>query len=78
MTDPKLDAIQRILSEVDAALREKLKEAGVSADHVILAVLPEGEGIIRSNVGADVLHEFAGMLEEIADEHQPGSRKRPN
>ncbi len=59
--------IQNILTEVDTILRDRLKALGVDIAHVILAVSPEGVGVLRSNVGEDELGDMADLLAEIAD-----------
>lgn len=78
MTDPTIDAIQRIMSEADQILREKLKAAGVNVAHVLLAVNEDGVGIIRSNVDAPALHDMAELLDEIAEETGKMEPDRPN
>ena len=67
MPNDQLDTIQQILSEADTLLRTRLREAGISVAHVMLAVNDEGTGIIRSNVDADALREMAELLDEIAE-----------
>jgi hypothetical protein len=49
-------------------IRRRMKALGIEARHVILAVAPDGTGIIRSNIGPDGLGEMSVMLKEIADE----------
>ena len=49
-------------------IRRRMKALGIEARHVILAVAPDGAGIIRSNIGPDGLGEMSVMLKEIADE----------
>jgi hypothetical protein len=52
MKDPAT-AIEKILSDADALIRRRVKALGIEAHHVILAVAPDGTGIIRSNIGHD-------------------------
>jgi hypothetical protein len=54
MKDPAT-AIEKILSDADALIRRRMKALGIEAHHVILAIAPDGTGIIRSNVGPDGL-----------------------
>lgn len=68
MTDSKIDEIQDILTEVDTLLRERLKTLGVRISHVLLAMTPDGAGIVRSNVGSDALGLMADLLMDIVDE----------
>lgn len=67
MSESKITEIQAILSEVDEILRERLEPLGLDIDHVILAVSPEGAGILRSNVGPPQLGEMGELLAEIAE-----------
>jgi hypothetical protein len=60
--------IEKILGDADALIRRRLKAAGLEANHVILAVRPDGLGIVRSNVAPGGLTEMAEMLQEIADQ----------
>lgn len=67
MSDSKIPEIQEILSEVDGLLRERLQSLGVEIHHVLLATTPNGAGVVRSNVGPDVLGDLAEMLMDIAE-----------
>jgi hypothetical protein len=67
MSDSKITEIQDILTEVDELLRERLKEAGLTIGHVLLAITPDGAGVVRSNVGPAELGDMAELLAEIAD-----------
>ena len=67
MTDSTIAKVQAILTEVDEILRERLAPLGVKVGHVLLAVLPDGTGIVRSNVGPAELGDMAELLTEIAD-----------
>ena len=61
-------AIEKILSDADALIRRRLKALGIEAHHVILAMAPDGTGMIRSNIGADGLGEMSALLKEIAEQ----------
>ncbi|WP_425065142.1 hypothetical protein [Reyranella sp.] len=67
MSYSKIIEIQEILSEVDALLRERLKAAGIDIGHVLLAIAPDGAGVVRSNVGPAGLGDMAELLAEIAN-----------
>lgn len=67
MTDSKINEIQDIVADVDEHLRQRLK-LDVQVDHVILAIAPDGAGIVGSNVGPAGLSDMAELLAEIADE----------
>jgi hypothetical protein len=45
-----------------------LKVLGIDAHHVILAIAPDGAGIIRSTIGPDGLREMSALLKEIAEQ----------
>jgi hypothetical protein len=67
MKDPAT-AIEKILSDADALIRRRLKALGIEAHHVILAMAPDGTGIIRSNIGPDGLGQMSALLKEIAEQ----------
>lgn len=67
MTDSNLAAIQAALTETDEFLRARLAPLGLNIGHVVLAVLPDGAGVVRSNVGPAELGDMAELLAEIAD-----------
>jgi hypothetical protein len=67
MKDPAT-AIEKILSDADALIRLRMKAVGIDAHHVILAIAPDGTGIIRSNIGPDGLREMSALLKEIAEQ----------
>jgi hypothetical protein len=68
MAKDPIRSIENILVEADALIRLRLKAIGLEAHHVILAVRPDGTGIVRSNVGPGGLTEMADMLTDIADQ----------
>lgn len=67
MSDNTVTELHRILVEVDQLLRERVRVLGVSVDHVILAIGPDGSGVLRSNVGDGELEELADVLTNIAE-----------
>lgn len=58
-------AIQKILTEVDTLLRERLKAAGLDIRHVLLAAAP-GAAVLRTNVEPAGLDDMAILLALIA------------
>jgi len=46
----------------------RLKEIGLEVPHLIVAVTPDGEVVLRSNVSPDVLRSFGEDLKNIANE----------
>ena len=67
MTDSKIPEIQAVLTEVDEILRERLASLGVNVAHVVLAIAPDGAGVVRSNVRPAELGDMAELLAAIAD-----------
>jgi hypothetical protein len=63
-----LRTLESILAEADVLVRLRLKEIGLEVPHVVVAVTPDGEVVLRSNVSPDVLRSFGEDLKNIADE----------
>ena len=57
-----------MLAEADALIRLRVKEAGLDVPHLVIAVTPGGEVVLRSNVSPDALRSFGEDLKNIADE----------
>ncbi len=57
-----------ILNEADALIRQRLKDRSLELPHLVIAVTPDGEVVLRSNVSADVLRSFGEDLLSVADE----------
>jgi len=57
-----------VLAEADALIRLRVKEAGLDVPHLVVAVTPGGEVVLRSNVSPDALRSFGEDLKNIADE----------
>ena len=67
MTDA-IRPLEKVLAEADALIRVRLKEIGLEVPHLVIAVTPSGEVILRSNISPDVLRSFGEDLKNIADE----------
>ena len=67
MSESRINEIQDILTEVDLLLRERLRPLGLEIGHVLLAIAPDGTGVVRSNVGPGGLGDMAELLAVIAD-----------
>ena len=68
---PMADAIkplEHVLAEADAVIRVRLKEIGLEVPHLVIAVTPDGEVVLRSNVSPDMLRSFGEDLINVADE----------
>jgi hypothetical protein len=63
-----VQTLEKVLAEADALVRLRLKEMGLEVPHLVIAVTPDGEVVLRSNVSADVLRSFGEDLKNIADE----------
>ena len=60
--------LEEILGEADALIRQRLKDRGLEVPHLVIAVTPDGQVVLRSNVSADVLRSFGEDLKNVADE----------
>jgi hypothetical protein len=60
--------LDEILGEADALIRQRLKNRSLALPHLVIAVTPDGELVLRSNVSADVLRSFREDLKNVADE----------
>jgi hypothetical protein len=50
------------LAEADVLVRLRLKEAGLGVSHLVMAVTPDGEVVLRSNVSSGALRSFGEDL----------------
>ena len=53
--------IGEILAEADALIRRSA-ERGLELPHLVIAVTPDGQVVLRSNASADVLRSFGEDL----------------
>ena len=60
--------LENVLAEADVLLRLRLKDIGLEVPHLVVAVTPDGEVVLRSNVSPDVLRSLGEDLKNIADE----------
>jgi hypothetical protein len=60
--------LEQILGEADDLTRRRLKDNELQAPYVVLAVTPDGQVVLRSNVSPDVLRSFSENLKNVADE----------
>ena len=61
-------ALESVLAEADVLVRLRSKEIGLKVPHLVVAVTPDGEVVLRSNVSPDVLRSFGEDLMNVADE----------
>jgi hypothetical protein len=64
---PNLEAtakLEQIMTEAGDLIRRRLKESGLEVMHVTLAITENGFGVVRTNVGPELLRS---MGEELVD-----------
>ena len=52
--------LEQILTEADDLIRRRLEESGLEVMHVTLAITQDGMGVVRTNVGPDLLQVHGG------------------
>jgi len=63
MANDPVPQIEKILNDVDGTIRRRLSKLGLAdVDHLILAIGPDGDGIIRSTCAPEDLRTLAAML----------------
>jgi hypothetical protein len=60
--------LDEILGLGDALIRQRLKDRAFELPHLVIAVMQDGQVVLRSNVSADVLGSFGEDLKNVADE----------
>ena len=71
MTQGRNDAdkiLEDILGEADALIRQRQRDRGLGFPHLVIAVTPDGQVVLRGNVSPDGIRSFAQDLQEVADE----------
>jgi hypothetical protein len=63
-----VQVLEEVLAEADALIRQRLKERGLDVPHLVIAVTPDGQVGLRSNVTPDGLRSFGEDLINMADE----------
>ena len=58
--------LEQVLIEADALIRQRLEECGLEVMHVILALTEGGIGVVRTNVGPDLLRSMGEELIELS------------
>jgi hypothetical protein len=66
--DPTAAVLEEILGEADELIRRRLQARKLEVPHLVVAVTPDGEVVLRSNVSPDVLRSFGKDLQDVADE----------
>jgi hypothetical protein len=62
--------LEDILGEADALIRQRQKDRGFAFPHLVVAVTPDGQAVLRGNVSLspDGLRSFSEDLKNVADE----------
>ncbi len=60
--------LEDILGEADALIRQRQKDRGFEFPHLVVAVTPDGQVVLRGNVSPDGLRSFSEDLKNVADE----------
>ena len=60
--------LENVLAQADVLVRLRLKEIGLEVPHFVVAVTPDGDVVLRSNVSSDVLRSLGEDLKNITDE----------
>lgn len=68
MAKDTVRAIEKILADADQLIRRRLEESRLEIPHLVIAVTPDGQVVLRSNVSPDVLRSFGEDLKNVADE----------
>ena len=68
MEDPAT-IIDEILGEADALIRRRLQERGLEVPHLVVAVTPDDQVVLRSNVPSEELASFGKDLQQVVDEN---------
>ncbi len=75
MHDSQIADSQALLSDVDTILRARWRAIGLEIPHIMLAIAPDGAGVVRSNVGPVGIADMAELLAGIAVE---AAARRPD
>ena len=71
---PQHDAaakLEQILTEADDLIRRRLEESGLEVMHVTLAITRDGMGVVRTNVGPDLLRSMGEELVDLSSRIEP-------
>ena len=63
--------LEQILTEADDLLRRRLEESGLEAMHVTLAITRDGMGVVRTNVGPNLLRSMGEELVDLSSRIEP-------
>jgi hypothetical protein len=63
--------LEQILTEADDLIRQRLEESGLEVMHVTLAITRDGMGVVRTNVGPDLLRSMGEELVDLSSQIEP-------
>ena len=63
--------LEQILIEADDLIRRRLTESGLEVMHVILAMTQDGMGVVRTNVGPELLRSMGEELVDVSGRIEP-------
>lgn len=69
MQDEKSKQLRSILSSVDRILRRRLEKAEIKVDHALVAMTPDGAGVVRSNLAPSELGPMAIFIASVVTEN---------
>ena len=64
----EIEAIHKLLSDIELTMRERLKEIGVDLPHLLVATGPSGNTLILGEMDAEMLKRVCADLGERADQ----------
>lgn len=71
-------AIEQIVADAFALMRQRLEAHGIEVTHVIAAVAPDGTGIFRSNAVPGALRELVDLGDILKAIGEPGTTPSTN
>jgi hypothetical protein len=63
-----VEAIHKLLSEIELTMRERLKDIGVDLPHLLVAAGPSGNTLVVGVMDAETLKRLSADLGERADQ----------
>jgi hypothetical protein len=63
--------LEQILTEADDLIRRRLEESGLEVMHVIIAMTEGGLGVVRTNVGPELLRSMGEELVDVSSRIEP-------
>jgi len=64
----EIEAIHKLLSDIELTMRERLKEIGVDLSHLLVATGPSGNTLILGEMDTEILKRVCADLSERVDQ----------